>query len=279
MRNSMLIPSNVGCDVDINNHAYCILERIGRARFFGEATSGAFSMNDYVNDSKLLHYFRKTLLKNQLVTRQQVQTKMRGKRIIAQLFHLPRFHIIVPTASNMLMTEKLFEFLKQKPNHIADAEEVKAFMKFRQHKALVTFLKTRTNIFKYDLRCPYRELHPDATEDQYLLKNKGHRTVVTVKLVDPSIDIFQLWHTEDDDETHGDGEGFLDLSNQKLNRPLVHQVWQKMAETGKEGLSQHEVGKFFGLSKLNARSILRNMQRTRNIQFYMKDEGRQRVSK
>lgn len=276
MRNSVLIPKNVGRECDINNHAYCILERIGRSRFFGEATSGLFSLNDFVKDSKLLHYFRNSLLKNQLVVRQHLQTRARGQLISGQLFHLPRFHIVI-RASNMVMTEMVFDFLKNKPGHIAEIEELKTLLNTR-HKTVAALAKSRSGIFKYNARCPYRECYPDAPKEKYTLKNKAEKTIVTVSLIDPNFDIYKLWHMEDDD-LQGEDKGFLDLSNQQLNRPLIYQVCQKIAESGKEGMSQLELGKYFGLPKLSARSVLRKIQRQRNISFYMKDEGRQRVSK
>lgn len=276
MRNSVLIPKNAGCECDINNHAYCILERIGRSRYFGEATSGAFSLNDLVKDSKLLHYFRNLLLTYKLVIRQHLQTKVRGTAISGQLFHLPRFHIVVK-ASNMLMTEKLFDHMKKAPNHVIELEEAKRFLNLKQ-KVFLTFVRSRSNIFKYELKCPYRDCHPDAPDELCFHKNKSERTITAVRLVDPDIYIFKLWNKEDDDN-QGDDEGFLDISKQQLNRPLIHQVCQVIADSGKEGKSQLEIGKHFGLSKLNARSVLRKVQRQNNISFYMKDEGRQRVSK
>lgn len=276
MRNSVLIPKNIGLECDINNHAYCILERIGRARYFGEATSGPFSLNDYVKDSKLLHYFRNSLLSFNLVTRQQLQTKIRGHNVASQLFHLPRFHVVVQ-ASSMVKAEQLFDFLKQRPNHISDVEEIKNLLNISQ-KAFLTFVRSKSDIFKYESKCLYREVYPGTPEADCVLKNKSEKTVPAVRLVDPDIDIYKLWNMDDEvpQEDHG---GFLDPSNQQFNRPLTYQVIQKITESGKEGMSQLEVGKYFGLSRLNSRSVLRKLQRQKNISFYMKDEGRQRVSK
>lgn len=279
MRNSVLIPSNLGRECDINNYVYCILERIGRSRYFGEATSGPFSLNEFIKDSKLLHYFRNCLLNNKLVVRQQIQTTSRGQKISSQLFHLQRFQVLV-RATNLLITERLFHFLERQPNHIAGTEETRKHLNITQ-KMLASVIKARPNIFQYDPKCPYRKLFPNATKQQYMMKRKSkevERTLFVVNLVNPTIDIFKLWHMEDEtaeDEEHG----FVNIANQTLNRPLIHQVCQKIADSGKEGMSQLELGQHFGLTKLNARSVLRKAQRTRNISFYMKDEGRQRISK
>lgn len=276
MRNLVLIPTNIGRDVELNNHAYCILERIGRSRYFGETTSGEFSLNDYIKDSKLLHYFRKLLLKNQLVIRQQLQVKVNGKRLGCQLFHLPRFYVVIQ-ASNMIVTEKIFQFLLTKPTFSAEMSEVRNLVNMKP-KLFASLLKSQKNIFNYEVKAPYRSCYPDATKEQCMHKNKSERLISVIRLVDPTMDIFQLWNIEDED-AQGEEKAFLDISNQKINRTLIHQVCQKITESGREGMSQLEIGTYFGLPKLNARSVIRKLQRNHNITFYMKDVGRQRFSK
>lgn len=274
LRNSVLIPKNVGRDVDLNNHSYCILERIGRARYFGESTSGPFSLNDFVKDSKLLHYFRNNLLQNQLVVRQTLQATIRGKKIYGQLFHLPRFFALI-RASDHLQTELLVNFLKEQPKLLGESEKVRTLLNVRP-KGLASFIKQRKNIFKMELKIPYRQCYPNATKEEYSLKNKSEKKINVVRLLDPNVDLAKLLNVENETS---EGSGFLDTSNQYFNRPLVHQVYRKLEETGREGMSQHEIGNHFGLTKLSARSVLRKTQRTREVTFYMKDEGRQRVSK
>lgn len=233
-------------------------------------------MNDFVKDSKLLHYFRTTLLQNLLVVRQQIQLQIRGQKISGQLFHLPRFFVLV-RATSVQMTETLFNFLKNKPNNMAETEEIRKFLNMKP-KALAGLTKQRKNIFKLELKVPYRQCYPNATKQEYLMKTNNEKKINVVTLTDPKMDVSQLWH-EEDDAAQGEENGFLDISNQLLNRPLLHQVYRKIEETGTEGMSQLEIGAEFGLPKLNARSVLRKMQRQRDLKFYMKDEGRQRVSK
>lgn len=276
LRTSLLIPRNVGREVEINNHAYCILERIGRSRHFGEATSGNFSLNDFVKDSKLLHYFRNILLQNKLVVRQKLQAKVRGQRISGQLFHLPRFFVLLRN-SNMLFTEILFNYLKEKTNHSAETEEVRKYMNIKP-KVFSKIIKQRQNVFKSEIKVPYRQCYPNATKEEYLHKCNTERKINTVTLQDPEMDIFKLW-IMDDEAAQDEDNRFLNISNQVFNRPLLHQVYKTIDDSGREGMSQQEIGTQLGLSKLNARSVLRRVQRQRNVSFYMKDEGRQRVSK
>lgn len=97
----------------------------------------------------------------------------------------------------MLMTEQLFDYIK-KVNHAVEADEARKFLNLKQ-KSFLGFVKSRKNIFQYDLKCPYRECYPDAKKEQYMLKNKSEKTLSAVKLVDPNLDIFKLWHNECDD--------------------------------------------------------------------------------
>lgn len=279
MRNSLLIPKNAGLDCDINNHAYCVLERIGRARHFGEMTSGPFSINDFVKDSKLIHYFRNTLLKHGLVVRQQIQKKVRGIKLLSQLFHLPRYLVIIKTGIEF-QTELLFELLQTKPTLMMELTEARKMVGINQ-KALKLLVHTKREVFQIVEKCPYRKCYPDAKESQYLNKNQKNsveKTVSVVELIDPGFDVY-MTVTKPDEDQEPITKGFLDISRQQYNLPLSHQVCQKIEESAKEGMSQLEIGTYFGLTKLNARSVVRNITRHRDISFYMKDEGRQRVSK
>lgn len=279
VRNSLLIPKNAGLDCDINNHAYCVLERIGRARHFGEMTSGPFSINDFVKDSKLIHYFRNTLLKHGVVVRQQIQKKVRGNKLLSQLFHLPRYLVIIRTGI-ALQTEQLFEMLQTKPTLMVELSEARKELGINQ-KALKLVVQTKNEVFKITEKCPYRKCYPDAKEAQYLNKNQKtsvEKTVGVVELLDPDFDVY-MTVDKADEEQEPVTKGFLDISRQQYNLPLSHQVCQKIEESAKTGMSQLEIGNYFGLTKLNARSVVRNISRHRDISFYMKDEGRQRVSK
>lgn len=47
VREAALIPDSVSVDTTLSLHQFCLLERIGRARWNGEATSGRFPLNEY----------------------------------------------------------------------------------------------------------------------------------------------------------------------------------------------------------------------------------------
>lgn len=279
LRNSVLIPSNIGRDCEMNNITYCILERVGRSRHFGEATSGKFSLNDFVKDSKLLHYFRGQMMTNNLVARQTVQQKIRGKFVQIQLFHLPKYFVLIEV-SGTVNTEILFNFLSQKPNYVATTEEARNILDMHQ-KVFRVFIRSRANIFECGL-IPYKLLNPNATPKECQFKGKSktgskEKTINGVRLIDPNFDIFSLYVDEKEEEIDNE-TGFLNVSNQVINASMAWQVVKKIEERGSIGMSQADIGNYFGLSRLNSRAIVRKIQRTSDITFYLKDEGRQRTS-
>ncbi|KAG5684622.1 hypothetical protein PVAND_013845 [Polypedilum vanderplanki] len=275
LRNNVLIPSNICRDVDINNHAYCMLERIGRSRYFGEATTGPFSINDVIKDVKLIHYFRMCLLANKLVCKQQISLKALKKSItISQLFHLPRFFFTLQS-TQLRHIEILFSHLLTKNNNIASLDEVRNILHLAS-KTTISNIRARPEIFVYR-QFPYSEVFPDAPREEYISKKGIEKKIVAVKLVDPNFDIFGLY--KNDEIEQADEQGFLDVSNQEMNRSLLHQVIEKIQESKSEGISQTEIGNTFGLSKLNSRSVVRKAAKDKQITSYLKDEGRQRVAK
>lgn len=69
------------------------------------------------------------------------------------------------------------------------------------------------------------------------------------------------------------------MSKQVLNVPLLKQSLDAIKLTRSKGLSMVELGRHLGVTKLNARSLIRNLERLKQITSYTVDEGRQRVAK
>lgn len=275
----MLIPKNLNREVDLTNAVYCLLERIGRSRYFGEMTSGKCSINEYVKDSKLLHYHRNILIKYKLATRQTFQRKQNNKVFCGALLHLPRFFNIIKDTS-MVMVEKLFEYLSAKPTKLAECDEIRKLLTMSQ-KSLKNLVKSKLfeSIFEYNGKTPYRKIYPKATEEEYMFKSiNAEKTLSSIRLIDPKIDIYTLW-SQDEDVNAIVESGFLDCRQQRMKMGLGQQAYDFVQKCGAAGASQYEIGKHLGLSKLNSRAVVRKIQRDYGVSFFMKDEGRQRVSK
>lgn len=55
LRESLLIPTNVWCSIELSITQYCILEKIGRSRFQGEVAHGHLSLQEFLGEPKFNH--------------------------------------------------------------------------------------------------------------------------------------------------------------------------------------------------------------------------------
>ena len=60
---------------------------------------------------------------------------------------------------------------------------------------------------------------------------------------------------------------------------LLRQAYRLVEKAGPEGVSQTDIARGLGQTKLDARTICRNLQRRNTVHSLMKDVGRQRVSR
>lgn len=70
----------------------------------------------------------------------------------------------------------------------------------------------------------------------------------------------------------------LDISNHKYSVPYFKQTY-RIIEADKNGISQGKLAKIMGLTKLQSRTILRNIVKKNMVATYMNDIGRQRLTK
>lgn len=106
--------------VDLSLTQYCLMERIGYCRKYGELTFGKESAN-FKEPPKTLFYFRKLLLKKGLITK-QIHTIYNSKTLSISrglLLMLPRFHIERKTYIEKGAI-RIIEVLKTKPNYKLD---------------------------------------------------------------------------------------------------------------------------------------------------------------
>lgn len=55
LRNAMLIPASLPSNIALTISNYCILERLGRARYNGELANGKYSLSTIVGDPVHFH--------------------------------------------------------------------------------------------------------------------------------------------------------------------------------------------------------------------------------
>jgi general transcription factor 3C polypeptide 1 len=76
MRNTTLFGPEADPSIDLPEKHFCLLERIGRARWQGEVTQGKYSLQVFKESSKTLFYWRKVLTRYDLVTVQTFNQKL-----------------------------------------------------------------------------------------------------------------------------------------------------------------------------------------------------------
>lgn len=58
IRDNLLIPRGLSTDAEISISMYCILERLGRARYNGELNQGKYSLSDIVGDPIMAYSYK-----------------------------------------------------------------------------------------------------------------------------------------------------------------------------------------------------------------------------
>ncbi|XP_014614359.1 PREDICTED: general transcription factor 3C polypeptide 1 [Polistes canadensis] len=257
---------------------YCFLERVGRSRYHGEVTQGKISLSLLREDPRTLFYHRKFLLRHKLITKQTHHQKTGGHSCTGSLLHLPRF-FVERKPKMMFLAEQVIEILKTKKNYIAEYEEVKK--KLQIANSIQKLVKTSffQKAVRTDLKVPYRTLYPNAEPKEWQRKNdpSKEKVIRVIQLITPDVDIAELLNK---DEIHEDEEQLeLDIRNHKYDYSYLKEANNMNEGSSINGVSQGSLSKDMGLTKLQCRTILRNLVKMDIVATYMNDAGRQRVTK
>uniref|UniRef100_A0A6V7I8R1 Uncharacterized protein n=1 Tax=Bracon brevicornis TaxID=1563983 RepID=A0A6V7I8R1_9HYME len=277
VRQSALMGYNVCPTLELQIMQYCFLERIGRSRYHGEVTQGKRSLSIMKENPKTLFYYRKYLLKHKLITKQAHHQKNSGHSTSGSLLHLPRF-FVERKPKMIYLAQRIIEILKSRENYLADYSEIKKELQIESAIRKLFKMAFFQRYVRTDVQVPYRTLYPLAEKSEWQTKNNGkEKKIRAIQLIDPNTDIDELWNKDDfvdDEETYE-----IDISRQKVNVSLLQQANLAVESSYFEGLSQTELGIKLGTTKLQSRTILRNLQRNNIVGTYMNDIGRQRVTK
>lgn len=171
-------------------------------------------------------------------------------------------------------------FLKETPKGQATLQEVK--------DVVGDPLKTARMMKHPDFRSlterfaiPYREHYPDAPVSEWQAKNKQEKSLQMVRLKDKSIEIHEIFKktTPDAADLDAGSVAFLDDRNRRTETSLLRQVYQLIESKRAEGITQTEIQNYFGLTKLAARTLLRNIERLNVVHKFMVDVGRQKMAR
>lgn len=275
VRSAALMGDDVDPCLEFTPMHFCILERIGRARFHGEVTQGKISLHCTGEDPKSLFYYRKTLIHHKLITKQGFNLKSNSQNCSGSLLHLPRFYS-EHKSKIYFWTERVVDLLKSKGNGIAEYEEVRNEIGGTSLPKKLFKTPDFMRFVKSD-KVPYRTIYPDAPRE--LWKHKGsdkEKTLRVVRLVNPNCSVKDEWVKEEEVEEEEEGIGYVDESTRMLDVPLMTQAFNAVDASGPNGLTQLELSKRLGMTKLQARTLCRNLLRKNLVSTFMHDVGRQR---
>ncbi|XP_060881475.1 uncharacterized protein LOC132952960 isoform X5 [Metopolophium dirhodum] len=155
-------------------------KRIGRSRYLGEASFGAHSLRAIFPDPKALSYMRNRLTDDGLIKNQSLAFSGQvANRIV--ISSLNRFFVKRESMIDV-MVSRIRDYLKSQPNSLASYDQVKAECNISLSK---TFKQPQIKkICDTNLLLKYRDLYPNATENEYLCKKerKNEKIVRCIKL-------------------------------------------------------------------------------------------------
>uniref|UniRef100_A0A8D1VDV0 General transcription factor 3C polypeptide 1 n=1 Tax=Sus scrofa TaxID=9823 RepID=A0A8D1VDV0_PIG len=274
MRYRALIGLEGDPDLKLPDFSYCILERLGRSRWQGELQRDLHSTAFKVDAGKL-HYHRKILNKNGLITMQSHVIRLpTGTQQHSILLLLNRFHMDRRSKYDILM-EKLSGMLSTRSNHI------ETLGKLREELGLCE--RTFKRLYQYMLNAglakvvslPLQEIHPERGPCK---TKKG--TDVMVRCLRLLKEFKRkVEDDQDDDEDEEAISKVVPPVDIVYERDMLTQTYELIERRGTKGISQAEVRVAMNVGKLEARMLCRLLQRFKIVKGFMEDEGRQRTTK
>ncbi|XP_072839107.2 general transcription factor 3C polypeptide 1 isoform X1 [Pogona vitticeps] len=281
LRHRTLIGWEGDPDLKLPDFSYCILERLGRARWQGELQrdlSAAFKV-----DAGKLHYHRKVLDKNGLISMQSHVIRLpTGAQQHSILLLLTRFHVDRRSKYDILM-EKLSTLLSSRPGQMETLSNIREELDVRPEggpfktkkgrKAVFTVL---TNICLWEVYVGRAVLGPCQTPVRApSCPPKGTDVMVRcmklVKAFRKKVDDY-----DDDEEMITKTVQPVDIVYEK---DMLSQAYELIESWGTKGISQAELRAAMNVGKLEARMLCRLLERYKVIKGFMEDEGRQRTTK
>uniref|UniRef100_A0A8C5CTH7 B-block binding subunit of TFIIIC domain-containing protein n=1 Tax=Gadus morhua TaxID=8049 RepID=A0A8C5CTH7_GADMO len=256
MRFRVLIGEDSDPDLRITDQSYCILERLGRARWQGELQRDLHS--SFRTEPGKLHYLRRCLDRHGLITMQSHVIRLpTGQQQHSILLLIKRYHVLRRSKYDILM-EHLSNTLQDAPGQIASIITLRELLNVHER----TFKHVYNYMLSYKLvqliTLPLEDLNPSAGPCN---TKKGTKiTVRCLKLLKP-YQKKELMVEEDDDENE-DGVGVsrkgLPQQDIIMERDLVLQAYHIVVSSGTKGISQSSLQVVMNVGKLEARMLCRS---------------------
>ncbi|KAM4892264.1 general transcription factor 3C polypeptide 1 [Sylvia borin] len=259
-------------DLKLPDFSYCILERLGRARWQGELQrdlhSGAFKV-----DAGKLHYHRRVLDRSGLITMQSHVIRLpSGAQQHSILLLLTRFHVDRRSKYDILM-EKLSSMLSARSNQMDTLGNLREELGLceRTFKRLYQYMMN-AGLAKV-VSVPLQDINPNG--GPYKTKKGTDVMVRCLKLLKEFRKKIEDYH-DDDEEIITKVVQPVDIV---YERDMLTQAYQLIESRGTKGISQAELRLAMNVGKLEARMLCRLLDRYKVVKGFMEDEGRQRTTK
>ncbi|XP_045903076.1 general transcription factor 3C polypeptide 1-like [Micropterus dolomieu] len=278
LRFRTLIGSESDPDLKLTDDSYCVLERVGRARWQGELQSDMHGCSFKI-DARKLHYMRKSLVRHGLVSMQShIARVMSGQQQHSILLLLKRFYVNRRSKYDILM-EYVSNLLQQSPDQFATLITLKEQLKVDEctFKRIFQYMRA-AKLVEY-CQFPLEDLDPSAGP---CTTKRGKKVLVRcARLLKPYTGKSV---TEDDDDEGEDeevdtGRRALPLEGRIMEKDFLSQAYHIVLSCGTKGIPQSGIGVRMNVGKLESRMICRRLERDGLIKGFMEDEGRQRTTK
>ncbi|XP_038823192.1 general transcription factor 3C polypeptide 1-like [Salvelinus namaycush] len=279
LRFRVLIGDGGDPDLKLTDHSYCILERLGRARWQGELQRDLHSCS-FKTDPRKMHYLRKSLTQNDLITMQSHVLRLAsGAQQHSILLLLKRFHVDRRSKYDILM-ELTSNLLSEAPNHIASMITLRDQLSISEKtfKRMYQYMQA-AKLVQVVIK-PVEHLNPTVGPCD---TRRGTKVVARcLKLIKPYVRK-EVVEAEDDDDDDDDGGGAnrktVPTEGRIMERDLLSQAYGIIVSCGTKGISQSALRARMCIGNLESRMICRLLERTDMIKGFMEDEGRQRTTK
>ncbi|ROJ26351.1 General transcription factor 3C polypeptide 1 [Anabarilius grahami] len=252
LRYRALIGPEGNPELKLPDLCYCILERLGRARWQGELQRDLHT-RVFRMDAGKMHYLRRKLDRNGLITLQS------------------HYDILMESTSNLLseLPDKTGVIMKIREQLRVSERTFKRVYQYMTAAKMVTLIKL-----------PLKEFDPNGGPFKTMRGTDVY--VRCLKLLKP---YGQKDVEEEEDDENNDEDGDAPVKRNVLAEPriierdVLTQAYDIVVSTGTRGISQSALRGKLNVGKLEGRMICRLLERIDMIKGFMEDEGRQRTTK
>uniref|UniRef100_A0A3Q3EXZ0 Uncharacterized protein n=1 Tax=Labrus bergylta TaxID=56723 RepID=A0A3Q3EXZ0_9LABR len=266
-------------DLKLTDDSYCVLERVGRARWQGELQKDLHGRSFKI-DARKLHYMRKSLVRHGLISMQSYVTRMKsGQQQHSILLQLKRFHVNRRSKYDLLM-EHVCDLLEHTPGQFTTLIALRdQLVSINSYKRIFHYMRA-AKLVEF-CSYPLEDLDPSAGPCTNRKGKKVH--VRCLKLLKPysKKGVADDDDDEDDEEDNDSGSRRrgLPVEGRIMETDILSQAYQMVLSSGPKGIAKTAIGLKMNVGKLESRMICRILERAAVTKGFMVDEGRQRTTK